>query len=167
MTNQFQVWLLPVIILVLTTALAIPASRFFAWIMDGKLPRPAPLRWIESRLNTGPQRLETVCRGDDAVQFGDVPLRIHAAGLAAEDRPGAESRGQGDARPDDDLQYDDVVPHEHEPAALFAASSILSYFSQIFFVIWNMFLSASVGFCGLVAIIRATPRRPAHGQLLH
>jgi K+-transporting ATPase ATPase A chain len=31
----------------------------------------------------------------------------------------------------------------------------LSYFSQIFFVCWNMFLSASVGFCGLVAIIRA------------
>src|SRR5262249_8309134 len=30
----------------------------------------------------------------------------------------------------------------------------LSYFSQIFFVVWNMFVSASVGFCALAAIIR-------------
>jgi K+-transporting ATPase ATPase A chain len=37
----------------------------------------------------------------------------------------------------------------------------LSYFSQLFFVCWNMFLSASVGFCGLVAIIRAL-RSDAH-----
>ena len=37
----------------------------------------------------------------------------------------------------------------------------LSYFSQIFFVCWNMFLSASVGFCGLAAIIRAL-RSDAH-----
>ena len=31
----------------------------------------------------------------------------------------------------------------------------LSYFSQLFFICWNMFVSASVGFCCLVAIIRA------------
>ena len=30
----------------------------------------------------------------------------------------------------------------------------LSYFSQIVFVVWNMFLSASVGLCTLAAIIR-------------
>src|SRR5262249_8652042 len=30
----------------------------------------------------------------------------------------------------------------------------LSYFSQIFFVVWNMFVSASVGFCALAAIVR-------------
>src|SRR5579871_967655 len=53
--SPLQVWALPILILVLTTALAIPASRFFAWIMDGKYRAPAPLRWLESRLNTGPQ----------------------------------------------------------------------------------------------------------------
>jgi K+-transporting ATPase ATPase A chain len=30
----------------------------------------------------------------------------------------------------------------------------LSYFSQLFFVVWNMFVSASVGFCALAAIVR-------------
>ena len=37
----------------------------------------------------------------------------------------------------------------------------LSYFSQIFFVCWNMFVSASVGFCALSAIIRGL-RGDAH-----
>ena len=40
----------------------------------------------------------------------------------------------------------------------------LSYFSQIFFVCWNMFLSASVGFCGLTAIIRALRSDPHVGN---
>src|SRR6185437_534195 len=30
----------------------------------------------------------------------------------------------------------------------------LSYFSQIAFVVWNMFVSAAVGFCALSAVIR-------------
>ncbi len=37
----------------------------------------------------------------------------------------------------------------------YAGDVQLSNFSQIFFCIYNMFLSASVGFCALVAIIRA------------
>ncbi len=53
--SQLHVWILPVLILALTTILAIPTSRYLAWIMDGKYRAPAPLRWLESRLNTGPQ----------------------------------------------------------------------------------------------------------------
>ena len=52
---QFQVWILPVLLLAATTALAIPVSRYCAWIMDGKYRAPAAIRWLESRLNTGPQ----------------------------------------------------------------------------------------------------------------
>ena len=36
---QFQVWFLPFLILVVTTALAIPLSRYLAWIMDGRYAR--------------------------------------------------------------------------------------------------------------------------------
>ena len=43
---------------------------------------------------------------------------------------------------------------EHRPAALFGDVA-LSNFSQIFFGLTNFFLSASIGFCGLTAIIRA------------
>src|SRR5260370_38609285 len=48
-------WLLPISILVVTTLLAIPLSKYLAWIMDGKY-RPLPfVRWIEARLSSGPQ----------------------------------------------------------------------------------------------------------------
>ena len=40
----------------------------------------------------------------------------------------------------------------------------LSYFSQLFFVCWNMFVSASVGFCGLAAIIRGLRSDPHMGN---
>ena len=52
---HFQVWILPILLLAATTALAIPVSRYCAWIMDGKYRAPAGIRWLESLLNTGPQ----------------------------------------------------------------------------------------------------------------
>src|SRR5271166_3562954 len=48
-------WLLPISILVVTTLLAIPLSKYFSWIMDGKYRPWGPFRWIENNLNSGPQ----------------------------------------------------------------------------------------------------------------
>jgi K+-transporting ATPase ATPase A chain len=48
-------WLLPISILIVTTLLAIPLSKYLSWIMDGKYRPWGPFRWIENRLNSGPQ----------------------------------------------------------------------------------------------------------------
>src|SRR6185295_18441660 len=40
----------------------------------------------------------------------------------------------------------------------------LSHFSQIVFVIWNMFVSAAIGFCALAAIIRGLRGDPDMGN---
>jgi K+-transporting ATPase ATPase A chain len=48
-------WILPISILVLTTLLAIPLSRYMTKIMDGKYRASRFLRWFEDRLNSGPQ----------------------------------------------------------------------------------------------------------------
>src|SRR5271166_425847 len=48
-------WLLPISMLVVTTLLAIPLSKYLAWIMDGKYHAPGFLRWFEQRLDSGPQ----------------------------------------------------------------------------------------------------------------
>lgn len=45
---QFNVWFLPVLILAFTTALAIPFSRYLAWIMDGRYQAPRFLQWIDA-----------------------------------------------------------------------------------------------------------------------
>src|ERR1700722_8219070 len=52
---NLQVWLLPVAILVVTTLVAVPLSRYLAWIMDAKY-KPAPVfGWFERRVDSGPQ----------------------------------------------------------------------------------------------------------------
>ena len=48
----------------------------------------------------------------------------------------------------------------------YSGDQTFSNFSQIFFCLSNFFLSASIGFCGLTAIIRALPERSARRQLL-
>ena len=55
MSHYFQVWFLPALILVVTTLLAIPFSRYLAWIMEGRYHAPRWLRSIEGRVDTGPQ----------------------------------------------------------------------------------------------------------------
>jgi potassium-transporting ATPase potassium-binding subunit len=48
-------WFLPISILIATTILAVPLSRYLAWIMNGRYHAPAILRWFESKLNSGAQ----------------------------------------------------------------------------------------------------------------
>ena len=48
-------WTLPISMLVATTILAIPLSRYLAWIMNGKYRAPGILRWFESCVDSGPQ----------------------------------------------------------------------------------------------------------------
>ena len=50
-----QIWLLPLMIVAATVVLSIPVGFYLAWIMDGRYRAPRWLRWIEQRLDTGPQ----------------------------------------------------------------------------------------------------------------
>ena len=48
-------WTLPLLIIVTTILLSFPFGRYLAWIMDCRYNAPRWLRWIEERLDTGPQ----------------------------------------------------------------------------------------------------------------
>ena len=48
-------WLLPISMLLATTLLAIPLSRYLTWIMNGDYHAPRMLRWFEEHLNSGMQ----------------------------------------------------------------------------------------------------------------
>ena len=48
-------WFLPMAIIITTIILAIPLSRYIAWIMEGNYHPPRLLGWFEQRLDTGPQ----------------------------------------------------------------------------------------------------------------
>ena len=48
-------WFLPISIIVFTIVLAIPLSRYLAWIMDGRYRPWKVFGWFERRLDSGPQ----------------------------------------------------------------------------------------------------------------
>jgi K+-transporting ATPase ATPase A chain len=45
-------WFLPISIIVFTLIVAIPLSKYIAWIMEGKYRPWAFFRWFESRPST-------------------------------------------------------------------------------------------------------------------
>ena len=110
-------------------------------------------------LRHGSAELEAVCLRADAFQPGDVRFRLSSCSRVS--RCFRSTRTTSHGGPDDDFQHHDFLSDEHQSATLRRASNTLSYFSQIFFVCWNMFVSASVGLCALSAIIRGL-RGDAH-----
>jgi len=48
-------WFLPLSIIVFTIIVAFPLSRYMTRIMEGRYRAPRMLRWIEERLDSGPQ----------------------------------------------------------------------------------------------------------------
>jgi K+-transporting ATPase ATPase A chain len=149
---QFQVWFLPILILVTTTLLAYPFSRYLAWIMDGRYTAPRWLQWIERRVDTGPQ--SWVQYAVAMLLFNAVMFLVGFAVLSLQPLLPLNPDGKGMLAPT--TIFNSVMSFlTNTNLQHYSGEQHLSYFSQIFFVCWNMFLSASVGFCGLVAIIRA------------
>jgi potassium-transporting ATPase potassium-binding subunit len=145
-------WLLPIAILVVTALLAIPLSKYLAWIMDGKY-RPLPIfRWIEARLDSGPQNWKQYTVS--LLLFNTVLFVFGFVVLALQPWMPLNSLGRGMLAPT--TIFHTVVSFiTNTDLQHYSGDQHFSNFSQIFFGITNFFLSASIGFCGLTAIIRA------------
>ena len=154
-----SVWYLPVLIVVTTVLFSIPVGLYLAWIMDGRYRAPRWLALGRARLDTGPQNWKQYAVALLLFNTRHVRRRLRRPGAAAVRLP----LNPDDKRmlaPDDDLQHgcsfltNTNLQH-------YSGEVHLSYFSQIVFVVWNMFVSAAVGFCALAAIIRGL-RGDAH-----
>ncbi len=164
MSHYFQVWFLPALILVVTTLLAIPFSRYLAWIMEGRYHAPRWLRWIEGRVDTGPQNwkqyaVAMILFNTLMFVFGFVVLAIQPLITSHFLNPDQMKMLAPTTIFNAVVSFLTNTNLQH-----YCGEQHLSYFSQIFFVCWNMFLSASVGFCGLTAIIRALRSDPHVGN---
>jgi K+-transporting ATPase ATPase A chain len=145
------VWFLPLLIVGTTIALSIPVGLYLAWIMDGRYRAPGWLRWLEARLNTGPQNwkqyaLSLLLFNTLMFVFGFIVLAV---------QPGAP------LNPDDKGMLAPTTIFNTVASFLtntnlqhYSGEVHLSYWSQIVFIVWNMFVSAAVGFCALTAITR-------------
>ncbi|WP_428105395.1 potassium-transporting ATPase subunit KdpA [Candidatus Binatus sp.] len=145
-------WLLPISMLLTTALLAIPLSRYLAWIMNGEYKAPGFLKWFEDRLDTGNlnwKQYTVALLVFNALLFTYsyvimaiqpwMPLNELHRGMLA---PTTMAHAAMSLSTNTDLQHWSGDVH-------------FSNFSQIFVMIANFFFSASIGFCALAAIIRA------------
>jgi K+-transporting ATPase ATPase A chain len=144
-------WLLPISLMVFTTILAIPMSRYMAWIMDSKYTPPRFLGWFEKRLDSGPQSWKQYAA---ALLTFNVALFIYGfIALAVQPIAPLNPRGLGMLSPT--TIFNSVASFMTNTNLQHYSGDVhLSNWSQIFFVILNQYVSAAVGFCALTAIIR-------------
>ena len=144
-------WTLPISLMVFTTLLAIPMSRYMAWIMDGRYHPPAFLRWFEKRLDSGGQTWKQYAA---ALIIFNVAMFIYGfIVLAVQPIAPLNPRGLGMLAPT--TIFNSVASFmTNTNLQHYSGDQHLSNFSQIFFVIWNQYVSAAVGLCALTAIIR-------------
>jgi potassium-transporting ATPase potassium-binding subunit len=143
---------LPILLLAVTILLSIPLSRYFVWIMDGGFKAPPLLAWFEARLNSGAQdwKQYTVA----LLVFNTMLFVFGFIVLCLQPIAPLNPLGRGILAPS--TIFNTVISFmTNTNLQHYSGDQHLSNFSQIFFILPNMFLSASVGFCALSAIIRA------------
>ena len=151
-------WTLPILILGTTIVLSFPLGRYLAWIINGKYHAPSWLRWFEQRVDTGPQNwkqytVSLMLFNTLMFVFGFVILQSQALFPLNPD-------GRGTLSPT--TVFNTVTSFmTNTNLQHYSGDQHLSHFSQIVFILWNMFISAAVGFCVLAAIIRGL-RGDAH-----
>jgi K+-transporting ATPase ATPase A chain len=144
-------WFLPALIVLTSVALSVPVGLYLAWVMEGRYRTPRVLRWLEERLNTGPQNWKHYAVA--LMLFNTVMFVFGFAVLALQPYLPLNPDGMKMLGPT--TIFNTVTSFlTNTNLQHYSGEQHLSYFSQIFFVIWNMFVSASVGFCALAAIVR-------------
>jgi K+-transporting ATPase ATPase A chain len=157
-----SVWILPALIIVLAVLLSLPMGRYLAWILDGRYRGPRWLRWLEQRIDTGPQNWKQYAVAILlfstmmfvfgylvlALQSPDTPLNPDKKGALF---PTTIFNTTASFLTNTNLQH-------------YAGEQHLSYLSQIVFIVWNMFVSAAVGICALLAVIRGLRGDPHLGN---
>jgi len=145
-------WTLPILLLAVTILLSIPLSAYFAMIMDGRYKAPAPLAWFEAKVNSGQQNWKQYVVA--MLAFTLVLFTYGYVVLCLQPIAPLNPLGRGILGPS--VIFNTVISFmTNTNLQHYSGDQHLSNFSQIFFILPNMFLSASIGFCALAAIIRA------------
>ena len=146
-----QTWILPFALLAAATLIAFPLSRYMAWIMEGKY-QPWPIfGWIEKRLDSGPQNWKQYT--GSLLLFNGLMFVYGYVVLALQPWTPLNPDGKGMIFPTTIFQavtsFMTNTDLQH-----YSGEQTLSNFSQVFFGIAMLFISAGVGLCALTAIIR-------------
>jgi K+-transporting ATPase ATPase A chain len=157
------VWVLPFLIVATSIVLSIPVGYYLARINDGRYRAPGWLHWLESRFNTGPQSWRHYTLA--LLLFNTVMFVFGFAVLSV------QPYVTGGLNPDDKGMLAPTTIFNTVTSFLtntnlqdYSGEVHLSYFAQLVFVVWNMFVSAGIGFCALAAVTRGLRGDPDMGN---
>jgi K+-transporting ATPase ATPase A chain len=158
---MLQIWVLPLLIVAIAVVLSIPVGGYLAWIIDGKRRWFA---WIEARLDTGPQNWKQYAIAlllFNCMMFVFSYVMLAMQPVLPLNPTGNEHKGM-------------VAPTTIFNTACsfltntnlqhYSGEQHLSDFSQVSVILWNMFVSAAVGFCALAAMTRGLRGDPHMGN---
>jgi K+-transporting ATPase ATPase A chain len=149
---MWQIWFLPLVIVVLAVALSLPVGRYLAWVIDGKYRPPRWLAWIEGRLDTGPQNWKQYAVS--LLLFNTVMFVFSYIVLALQPLLPLNPGGHKGPLAATTIFNTASSFLTNTNLQHYAGEQHLSYFSQLFVILWNMFVSAAVGFGALAAMTR-------------
>ncbi len=148
---MWQVWFLPLAIVVTTVVLSIPVGLYLAWIMDGRYSPPRWLRWLEKLVDTGEQDWKQYVI---ALLLFNTVMFLFSFGLL-------QAQALLPLNPD---KHGTLCPTTIFNTATsfltntnlqhYAGEQHLSYFSQLAVDLLEHVRLGSVGFCALAAVIR-------------
>jgi K+-transporting ATPase ATPase A chain len=149
---NFQIWFLPILLLATATFLAFPLSKYMGWIMDGEYRPIRVFAWFEKRLDSGHQNWKQYV--GSLLIFNTVLFMFGFLVLALQEWLPLNPMGRPMIAPSTIL-HSVISFMTNTNLQHYSGDQHFSNFSQIFFDISNMFISAAIGLCALTAIIRA------------
>jgi K+-transporting ATPase ATPase A chain len=160
-------WVIPFLFTATAVVLSFPVGRYLAWIMDGRYQPPRWLAWLEKRFDLGPVQAETkrswIRYAVALLLFNTVMFVFSFVVLALQPVLGLNPDNKGMLSPStifhSATSFITNTNQQH-----YSGEVHLSYFSQVAFVLWNMFVSAGVGICAVTAVIRGLRGDPHLGN---
>ena len=146
-------WTLPILIFAITFILAIPLGLYMARVFEGQCRLPGFLRWIENRVDTGPQNWKQYCVA--FMLFNVVTFIVGFTVLATQPYHPSFLNPDGKGMLSPSMIFHTAISFMTNTNQQHYSGEVhLSYFTQIFFICWKQILSPVIGLCALVAIIR-------------
>ena len=132
-------------------ALAVPIGLYMARVFDGRLRTPGWLRWIESRLDTGPQNWKQYALA--FMVFNALTFVVGFAILTLQPYLPLNPDGKKMLAPT--TIFNTVCSFlTNTNLQDYSGEVHLSYFSQLFFICWKQAISPMIGMAALLAVIR-------------
>ena len=148
---MWQIGLLPLLVFATVFVLAIPIGLYMAWIFEGRYRLPRWLGRLETQINTGVQNWKQYAFSFMAFNILGfaVGFLVRRFSLYLPLNPDGKGMLSPTTIFNTTASFVTNTNLQH-----YAGEVHLSYFSQLFFVLWHQLLSPMIGMAALLAIIR-------------